>query len=83
MANTKSTDVLLMELMAQGLQREQSQEQRDLIYQLYRTAQRERISVEADIKALRSELVAAEEKIGQLNNALQPKAMVKQEHDGM
>ena len=71
--------MLLMELMAQGLQSEHSQQQRDLIYQLYRTAQDERASAEAEISILRSNLAAAEEKNKTLLEASQRNLYVKRE----
>ena len=79
MSKAKSTDMLLMELMAQALRSEQSQEQRDLIYQLYRTAQGERAAAETEIKMLRLELVAAEEKMASSFEAPQNTPSVKEE----
>ncbi|KAK5674133.1 hypothetical protein LTS10_013118 [Elasticomyces elasticus] len=89
MSQAKSTDALLMELMAQGLQSEQPQGQRDLINQLSQTATRERTTTKAENKRLGSELAAARKEIAGFRGTLgkpastQPitAATVKQERD--
>ena len=79
MAETKCTDALLMEIMAQGLHGDQTQEHRDLVYQLYRTAQSERTAAGAEIMTLRTDLATAEAQITNLRETLRIRALVKRE----